>query len=109
MKRNHLLFSSAMLAAFAGPAFATTAPSIQGEAKISVNIKGAILNVGAGASGFTGSAKQAVASVLDGTISGSLTDNVDVKGAILNVGAGASGAKVTSCQSVGTVGSDCGT
>ena len=109
MKRNHFICSAAMLALFSVPAFATTAPSIAGKASIGVNIKGAILNVGAGASGFTGSAKQAVASVLAGTISGSLTDNVDVKGAILNVGAGASGAKVTSCQSVGTIGSDCGT
>ncbi len=109
MKRSHVLCSAAVLALFAVPALATTAPTIAGKASIGVNIKGAILNVGAGASGFTGSAKQAVASVLAGSISGSLTDTVDVKGAILNVGAGASGAKVTSCQSVGTIGSDCGT
>lgn len=108
MKRSHLFSCAALLALFTAPAFATTAPSVAGQATIGVNVEGAIMNVGAGASGFTGSAKQAVASVLAGNISGSLTDTVTVQGAILNVGAGASGAKVTSCQSVGTIGSDCG-
>ncbi|VUD67973.1 hypothetical protein TDB9533_03923 [Thalassocella blandensis] len=94
---------------FSCPAlYAADAPSIGGSASISADVQGAIINAGAGASGFQGTVKQAVASVLSGSIEGALQTNVQVKGALINVGAGASGAKITACQSIGTVGSDCG-
>lgn len=95
------------LSAIALPAAAGQPPTIGGQADISANITGGIVNAGAGASGFKGTVKQAVASVLTGNVSGGLKLSVDLKGGIVNVGAGASGASITSCQSVGTIGSDC--
>lgn len=91
----------------AGFAQATDAPSIGGAASINVNVKGAIINAGAGAEGFQGTVKQAVASVISGSIEGTLKTAVNVQGGLINVGAGASGAKITACQSIGTVGSNC--
>jgi hypothetical protein len=87
---------------------ATTSPTIGGSAKIKANLEGAVINAGGAASGGSVKAKQAVASVLGGKISGKLSDTVTVKGAVTNIGGAASGGKVAACQSVGTIGSDCG-
>ncbi|UUX51463.1 hypothetical protein NUH88_07140 [Nisaea acidiphila] len=90
-------------------AIAGDAPSIGGNASLNVNIgQAGVVNAGAGASGFQGSVKQSVGSVLSGNISGGLKDNVSIgQAGVVNVGAGASGAKVTACQSIGSIGSNC--
>lgn len=107
MKATQSLAALVALSAVSLSAIGGTPPTIGGEANITANVQGAIANAGAGASGFQGTVKQAVASVLSGNVGGGLKLSVDVKGAIVNVGAGASGAKITACQSVGTIGSDC--
>lgn len=90
-------------------AFAGDAPSIGGDASITANIgQGGIINAGAGASGFQGTVKQSIASVLSGRVGGGVKLNVTIgEAGIMNVGAGATGAKITACQSIGTIGSDC--
>ena len=99
----------AICSAFSSTVLASTAPSIGGVAKITVTVnEGGIINAGGGAGTSGAIAKQAVGSVLSGTISGGLTDTVTVtKGGIINVGGSAGMGAVTACQSVGTVGSDC--
>jgi hypothetical protein len=90
-------------------AFAGSAPSIGGAATITATIgEAGVINVGGGAGGATVNAKQAVASVLSGTVQGALTLAVDVgQAGVINVGGGVGGATVNACQSVGTIGSDC--
>lgn len=105
---NRLLATGLLSVAVSPFCFAGGAPTIGGAADITANITGGIVNAGGGASGFQGTVKQAVASVLDGNIGGKVITTVNLTGGIVNVGGGASGAKITSCQSVGTVGSDCG-
>ncbi len=109
MKTRYALFLVASILMFvAAQASATTSPTIGGSAKISANLEGAVVNAGGAVSGGNVKAKQAVASVLGGHISGALTDKVSVKGAVTNIGGAASGGQVAACQSVGTIGSDCG-
>jgi len=107
MKATTSLAALVALSAVSFSAIGGTPPTIGGQANIAANIEGGIVNAGAGASGFQGTVKQAVASVLTGSVSGGLKLSVDLKGGIVNVGAGAEGAKIISCQSVGTIGSDC--
>lgn len=99
----------AICSAFSSTVLATTAPKIGGVASISVTVnQGGIVNAGGGAGTAGAIAKQAIGSVLSGTIDGGLTDTVTVlKGGILNVGGAVGMGQATACQSVGTVGSDC--
>lgn len=105
---NRIVFALSA-AAISFSAFAGSAPSIGGDADISVNIGAAgIVNAGAGAGRAKLTVKQAIGSVLHGNVSGGLKLNVDIGSAgVVNVGAGAGGAKITACQSIGTIGSDC--
>jgi hypothetical protein len=94
---------------FSSAALSTSAPTIGGMAKINVTLgDGGIVNAAGSAGASSGTAKQAVGSVLAGNISGAVDITVDVtKGAILNVGGSGGVASATACQSVGTIGSDC--
>ena len=107
------LVASVIAAAVVGlgamAAQAADAPTIGGGATLNVSVGDAgVVNAGAGASGFKGTVKQSVGSVLSGNISGALKDTVSIgKAGVLNVGAGASGASITACQSIGSIGSNC--
>jgi hypothetical protein len=95
----------AVLFAAGSLANAGDAPSIGGGASIDVSVKGAVANAGNVDAG-TASIKQAVGSVISGSISGKLKDNVNVEGALVNAG-NVEGGTATICQSIGTIGSNC--
>lgn len=82
-------------------------PSIGGQASISADITGGIINGGAAEGGAKVTLKQSVASVLHGSVGGALQLDVDLKGGIANAGMAEGGAEVDACQSVGSIGSDC--
>jgi hypothetical protein len=88
-------------------ALAGDPPSIGGQAAISADIQGGIINGGAAADGAIVTLKQSVASVLHGSIGGALKLSVSLKGGIINAGAADAAAEVSACQSIGSIGSDC--
>ena len=56
-------------------------------------------------SGGTAKIEQSVATMLNGSISGALTDSVELKGGVVNAGA-VSGGEADIEQSIGTIGSE---
>ena len=102
-----VLVLSAIVSFLSVNVLAADAPSIGGSAKISADVKGAVVNGGQAGGGAKLTLKQSVASVLHGNVAGQLKLSVAVKGAIVNAGASDGGATVDACQSVGSIGSDC--
>lgn len=95
----------ALLFAASTVSHAGDAPSIGGGASIDVSVKGAVANAG-NVTGGIASIKQAVGSVISGSIAGKLKDNVNLEGALVNAG-NVEGGTATICQSIGTIGSNC--
>ncbi len=107
MGLRDMALTGLLFAAVSTAAFANTAPSIGGGAAIDVSVgEAGVLNAGAMVEGAA-SIKQTVGSLIEGSVSGTLSDNIVIgQAGVLNAGAMVEG-EASICQSVGSIGSDC--